>query len=818
MRTLILLRGAPGCGKSTWIKEHHLEDYTIGADELRLQMTGPTVNLKGKPCIEQDRKVEPAVWEELYKILEFRLGRGEFTVFNATNTKTQEMTNLRNLANKYKYRVYLVDFTDIPIDEVKRRNHSREPMKVVPDEVIDKAYSRFATQQVPSGIKVIRPDEFDTVLLKPLDLSQYKVIHHFGDIHGCFDTLMEVLNGIGGIKEDEFYIFLGDYLDRGPKNVEMVKFMLENMNRPNVLFLTGNHERELGIYSRLQHDFTAIKKGSFTPRIVKAYLFQAAKSAGQTVSKISSDVLYKYLSKGDCTEEEAANCLGYISPILLQGEFPLGSPAYVAMAEMLNAGIDPKDVSKLYRKLGQCAWYTYHGKTVFACHGGLSNLNFVDNPVKISLHDMVYGIGDYTEAGAVAEAWNLTMDGTIQFFGHRNMEELPIQVNDTVICLNGCPSVETTGGKFRWADLDAEGIHPHEMDTIDKITCAPTNAQPASINADTPVADLVRMLRESKDVEEKDMGDGISSFNFTREAFIRHKFNSLSSYARGLFINTIENRIVARGYEKFFKVEETDATSLFQLKTTLKFPVHVYKKYNGYLGIVTHSSDGKDFYICSKSTDKGTYAQGVRETVLNELGGNASEFLKYLTDNDATALFEVIRPEEDPHIISYTHPEAVLLDVMKNTVKMEKLPYEELVSLAARFGLPVKELAFTLKNWKEFLTFHTAVEEPGYQYKGNWIEGFVIEDSDGFMVKEKTYYYDSWKKLRGVATSYLKRGYFTKTSLLVDPVQNRFYGWLRENYDQLKDMRSSHTHYMGDHALSIVDLREMSKIDYEPLK
>lgn len=35
MRMLILMRGAPGCGKSTWIKEHGLSDYALSADAIR---------------------------------------------------------------------------------------------------------------------------------------------------------------------------------------------------------------------------------------------------------------------------------------------------------------------------------------------------------------------------------------------------------------------------------------------------------------------------------------------------------------------------------------------------------------------------------------------------------------------------------------------------------------------------------------------------------------------------------------------------------------------------------------------------------------
>ena len=41
------------------------------------------------------------------------------------------------------------------------------------------------------------------------------------------------------------YIFVGDYIDRGVENAEVVNFLLSIMNRKNVLMLEGNHERWL---------------------------------------------------------------------------------------------------------------------------------------------------------------------------------------------------------------------------------------------------------------------------------------------------------------------------------------------------------------------------------------------------------------------------------------------------------------------------------------------------------------------------------------------------------------------------------------------
>lgn len=58
------------------------------------------------------------------------------------------------------------------------------------------------------------------------------------DIHGQFDSLMKMLEKIQFSDEDELYI-LGDVIDRGPKSMECIKWIME---QDNVLALLGNHE------------------------------------------------------------------------------------------------------------------------------------------------------------------------------------------------------------------------------------------------------------------------------------------------------------------------------------------------------------------------------------------------------------------------------------------------------------------------------------------------------------------------------------------------------------------------------------------------
>ncbi|WP_226990731.1 AAA family ATPase [Methanosarcina acetivorans] len=48
MRYLVFLRGIPGSGKSTFIKENRLEPYTISSDEVRLLLKPPVLSVTGK--------------------------------------------------------------------------------------------------------------------------------------------------------------------------------------------------------------------------------------------------------------------------------------------------------------------------------------------------------------------------------------------------------------------------------------------------------------------------------------------------------------------------------------------------------------------------------------------------------------------------------------------------------------------------------------------------------------------------------------------------------------------------------------------------
>jgi len=84
-------------------------------------------------------------------------------------------------------------------------------------------------------------------------LSKSGLVHNtsgsyiaIGDIHGCLKTLKALLKDlISEFGRERTFIFLGDYVDRGPDSKGVIDFLLEFKTEYNCIFLRGNHDAML---------------------------------------------------------------------------------------------------------------------------------------------------------------------------------------------------------------------------------------------------------------------------------------------------------------------------------------------------------------------------------------------------------------------------------------------------------------------------------------------------------------------------------------------------------------------------------------------
>jgi serine/threonine protein phosphatase 1 len=96
-----------------------------------------------------------------------------------------------------------------------------------------------------------------------------------GDIHGCHDRLLDLLDRIPLDWSRDQLVFMGDYIDRGPQSFEVVQHLIElQERRPSTVFLKGNHEQMLADYLSGKDRMTYLYNGG--QQTLDSYLRRAS--------------------------------------------------------------------------------------------------------------------------------------------------------------------------------------------------------------------------------------------------------------------------------------------------------------------------------------------------------------------------------------------------------------------------------------------------------------------------------------------------------------------------------------------------------------
>ena len=217
------------------------------------------------------------------------------------------------------------------------------------------------------------------------------------------------------------------------------------------------------------------------------------------------------------------------------------------------------------------------------------------------------------------------------------------------------------------------------------------------------------------------------------------------------------------------------------------FPVTAYVKENGFLGIISYNEEDDSLFITSKSDPTSQYS-GWLKNIINEKIDTAliEEIKEYIKENNVSFVFECIDTKNDPHIIDYEENQLFLLDIIYNDINYHKFGYEKLCDIAKRFNLIAKEKAYVIESWQEFYDWYYEVTNEDYKYNNKNIEGFVLEDSKGYMTKLKLHYYNFWKFMRSISHEAIRKGYIErkKTSALTSALANQYYGWVKTLYNE----------------------------------
>ena len=255
---------------------------------------------------------------------------------------------------------------------------------------------------------------------------------------------------------------------------------------------------------------------------------------------------------------------------------------------------------------------------------------------------------------------------------------------------------------------------------------------------------------------------GVLACNFTRKAFYKGAWDKTTAKARGLFIHAETGKIVGRGYEKFFNMDEPGHESEAHVRKRLAYPAVARAKENGYLAIITVFDGVLTVYSKGGATAYSRHAESILRAALTE--EELTRLTEALTRMDSSLTVEVVDPFRDPHIVPYEQVTLYLLDLVANTAQFSVKParFENLWLSPQAFAQPrptkehgpVRIAAVTEIVLENDADFTRLLQDA----RTSNAEGWVIRDSTGYMVKIKAPRYSATKRARSipVLVDYLK--------------------------------------------------------------
>jgi protein phosphatase len=253
---LVLLVGPSSSGKSTFAKKHFLPTEIVSSDACRALVSDD----------ENDLTATHYAFDVLHTIAAARLKMGKLVVIDALNIRKEDRAGLVKLAqDNYALAVALV--LETPIRTLFDRHETRTDRKFGKS-VLERQYDDFKR-----SLQTIKKEKFRVVhFVDPSDeniaISRQKLWNNrkeehgpfdiIGDIHGCFDELVELLNKLGYAitkspeghfavtpPEGRRVIFLGDLTDRGDNSPEVLRLVMDMVKTEQAFCICGNHDDKL---------------------------------------------------------------------------------------------------------------------------------------------------------------------------------------------------------------------------------------------------------------------------------------------------------------------------------------------------------------------------------------------------------------------------------------------------------------------------------------------------------------------------------------------------------------------------------------------
>ncbi len=255
---VVALIGGTSSGKSSFAARHFLPTEVLSSDFFRGMITDD----------ENDQSISADAFDLLYCAANKRLNHKKLTVIDATNLQQSARQQVVELAKNQN--VHAVAIVLNPPEEVMLARNKARADRNLPERVIHQ--HRNALRKSIRGLKregfrfvyvLHSVEQIENAEIVRTKLWNDKRELHgpfdiIGDIHGCCDELEMLLDQLGYIRTDGVYrhpggrqaAFLGDFCDRGNRNADVLRLVMDMVKDGSAIAVPGNHDVKLLKYLR----------------------------------------------------------------------------------------------------------------------------------------------------------------------------------------------------------------------------------------------------------------------------------------------------------------------------------------------------------------------------------------------------------------------------------------------------------------------------------------------------------------------------------------------------------------------------------------
>lgn len=252
---LFIMQGAPGCGKSTFIRKHNLDDYVISPDDLRQIINpNPLVYDENTGHMVKGYDFSPRTSKLAFRmandIMSARMRMGQTIILDLTAANRKTISKLLQTAHDYNYHIMYVNMQEgLDVNEILRRNKSRG-IRAIPDNIVRRMYDNVNAYRYDKNETLITKSEMLDMMWIPVqNMDKYDRIVCIGDIQGVWDRFKKT-ELVNGLRDDTLYVLTGDIEDRGTGAAEMFDWIRLNHDKDNLILIRGNHDNYWRYYGK----------------------------------------------------------------------------------------------------------------------------------------------------------------------------------------------------------------------------------------------------------------------------------------------------------------------------------------------------------------------------------------------------------------------------------------------------------------------------------------------------------------------------------------------------------------------------------------